>query len=86
MGKRNHGNQSQTRLFKYFGFVFSFCGVCLQAAHRAQKQSTKLFRCMYFKDTTTETEERCIADGVIYSIRTNGVLVFVPRSVDESLD
>ncbi|KAM9640151.1 DIS3-like exonuclease 1 [Morphnus guianensis] len=50
-----------------------------QAAHRAQKQSTKLFRCMYLKDTTTETEERCIADGVIYSIRTNGVLVFVPR-------
>ncbi|XP_010570392.1 PREDICTED: DIS3-like exonuclease 1 isoform X2 [Haliaeetus leucocephalus] len=50
-----------------------------QAAQRAQKQSTKLFRCMYFKDTTTETEERCIADGVIYSIRTNGVLVFVPR-------
>uniref|UniRef100_A0A663ERE5 DIS3-like exonuclease 1 n=1 Tax=Aquila chrysaetos chrysaetos TaxID=223781 RepID=A0A663ERE5_AQUCH len=50
-----------------------------RAAQRAQKQSTKLFWCMYFKDTTTETEERCIADGVIYSIRTNGVLVFVPR-------
>ncbi|XP_075620126.1 DIS3-like exonuclease 1 isoform X1 [Balearica regulorum gibbericeps] len=58
---------------------FSFCGGCLQAAQRAQKQSTELFQCMYFKDKTPETDERCVADGVIYSIRTNGVLVFVPR-------
>jgi DIS3-like exonuclease 1 len=36
---------------------------------------------MYFKDRDAETEERCIADGVIYSIRTNGVLVFIPRYV-----
>ncbi|NWU96828.1 DI3L1 exonuclease, partial [Upupa epops] len=50
-----------------------------RAAQRAQKQSTELFQCMYFKDKTPETDERCIADGVIYSIRTNGVLVFVPR-------
>ncbi|NWS39075.1 DI3L1 exonuclease, partial [Probosciger aterrimus] len=50
-----------------------------RAAQRAQKQSTELFQCMYFKDRTPETDERCVADGVIYSIRTNGVLVFVPR-------
>ncbi|XP_054692516.1 DIS3-like exonuclease 1 isoform X1 [Grus americana] len=50
-----------------------------RAAQRAQKQSTELFQCMYFKDKTPETDERCVADGVIYSIRTNGVLVFVPR-------
>ncbi|PKU36386.1 dis3-like exonuclease 1 [Limosa lapponica baueri] len=50
-----------------------------RAAQRAQKQSTELFQCMYFKDKTPETDERCIADGVIYSVRTNGVLVFVPR-------
>ncbi|XP_009902181.2 DIS3-like exonuclease 1 [Dryobates pubescens] len=50
-----------------------------RAAQRAQKQSTELFQCMYFKDKAPEAEERCIADGVIYSIRTNGVLVFVPR-------
>ncbi|OXB68986.1 hypothetical protein ASZ78_003455 [Callipepla squamata] len=49
------------------------------AAQHAQKQSTELFQCMYFKDKTPETDERCIADGVIYSIRTNGVLLFVPR-------
>uniref|UniRef100_A0A8B9G7B1 DIS3-like exonuclease 1 n=1 Tax=Amazona collaria TaxID=241587 RepID=A0A8B9G7B1_9PSIT len=50
-----------------------------RAAQRAQKQSTELFQCMYFKDKTPETDKRCVADGVIYSIRTNGVLVFVPR-------
>ncbi|XP_025055310.1 DIS3-like exonuclease 1 isoform X4 [Alligator sinensis] len=50
-----------------------------RAAQRAQKQSTELFQCMYFKDKVAEADERCVADGVIYSIRTNGVLVFVPR-------
>ncbi|KFP75201.1 DIS3-like exonuclease 1, partial [Acanthisitta chloris] len=50
-----------------------------RAAQRAQKQSTELFQCMYFRDKSAETDERCVADGVIYSIRTNGVLVFVPR-------
>ncbi|XP_023414124.2 DIS3-like exonuclease 1 isoform X3 [Loxodonta africana] len=50
-----------------------------RAAQHSQKQSTELFQCMYFKDRDPETEERCISDGVIYSIRTNGVLVFIPR-------
>ncbi|XP_004711991.1 DIS3-like exonuclease 1 isoform X1 [Echinops telfairi] len=50
-----------------------------RAAQHSQKQSTELFQCMYFKDRDPNTEERCTSDGVIYSIRTNGVLVFVPR-------
>ncbi|XP_021092693.1 DIS3-like exonuclease 1 isoform X3 [Heterocephalus glaber] len=50
-----------------------------RAAQHSQKQSTELFQCMYFKDKDPDTEERCISDGVIYSIRTNGVLVFIPR-------
>ncbi|KGL77635.1 DIS3-like exonuclease 1, partial [Tinamus guttatus] len=50
-----------------------------RAAQHAQKQSTELFQCMYFRDGSPGPEERCLADGVIYSIRTNGVLVFVPR-------
>ena len=55
-------------------------GLCfLQAAQHSQKRSTELFQCMYFKDKGQETEERCVCDGVIYSIRTNGVLVFIPR-------
>lgn len=58
---------------------FTLC--FLQAAQHSQKQSTELFQCMYFKDKDPENEERCISDGVIYSIRTNGVLVFIPRYV-----
>ncbi|XP_054307828.1 DIS3-like exonuclease 1 isoform X9 [Pongo pygmaeus] len=50
-----------------------------RAAQHSQKQSTELFQCMYFKDKDPATEERCISDGVIYSIRANGVLVFIPR-------
>ncbi|XP_077603012.1 DIS3-like exonuclease 1 isoform X4 [Crocuta crocuta] len=50
-----------------------------RAAQHSQKQSTELFQCMYFKEKDPENEERCISDGVIYSIRTNGVLVFIPR-------
>ncbi|KAL7980201.1 hypothetical protein Chor_001469 [Crotalus horridus] len=50
-----------------------------RAAQHAQKQSTGLFQCMYFSDKSPAREEQCSADGVIYSIRTNGVLVFVPR-------
>uniref|UniRef100_A0A8D2LTA2 DIS3-like exonuclease 1 n=1 Tax=Varanus komodoensis TaxID=61221 RepID=A0A8D2LTA2_VARKO len=38
-----------------------------------------LFQCMYFKDKNSEKDEQCMADGIIYSIRTNGVLVFVHR-------
>ncbi|XP_049633626.1 DIS3-like exonuclease 1 isoform X2 [Suncus etruscus] len=50
-----------------------------RAAQHSQKQSTELFQCMYFKDKDPETKERYLSDGVIYSIRTNGVLVFIPR-------
>ncbi|XP_038623376.1 DIS3-like exonuclease 1 [Tachyglossus aculeatus] len=50
-----------------------------RAAQRSQKESTELFQCMYFKDKDPATEEHCTADGIIYSIRTNGVLVFIPR-------
>ncbi|XP_048471958.1 DIS3-like exonuclease 1 isoform X2 [Rhincodon typus] len=49
-----------------------------RAAQCVQKQSIELFQCMYFKDKDP-SDERCIADGIIYSIRANGVLVFVPR-------
>lgn len=65
--------------WKVYVVFVSVCGGCSQAAQRAQKQSTELFQCMYFRDRSAESDERCVADGVIYSIRTNGVLVFVPR-------
>ncbi|XP_061451111.1 DIS3-like exonuclease 1 isoform X3 [Rhineura floridana] len=50
-----------------------------RAAQHVQKLSTELFQCMYFKDKSPDRDEQCTADGIIYSIRTNGVLVFVPR-------
>ncbi|KAL2089025.1 hypothetical protein ACEWY4_015924 [Coilia grayii] len=50
-----------------------------RAAQHAQKQSTELFQCLYFKDKDPLTDERCTADAVIYAIRANGMLVFVPR-------
>ncbi|KAJ6662919.1 hypothetical protein lerEdw1_011123 [Lerista edwardsae] len=50
-----------------------------ELSQHAQKQSTELFQCMYFKDKDPNRDESCTADGIIYSIRTNGVLVFVPR-------
>ncbi|KAI3377082.1 hypothetical protein L3Q82_000059 [Scortum barcoo] len=49
------------------------------AAKRAQKLSTVLFQCLYFKERDPQTDERCTADAIIYSIRDNGVLVFVPE-------
>ncbi|XP_069480367.1 DIS3-like exonuclease 1 isoform X2 [Ambystoma mexicanum] len=50
-----------------------------RAAQHCQKQSTELFQCMYFKDKDPCRDARCLADAIIYSIRTNGVLLFVPR-------
>lgn len=50
-----------------------------RAAKQAQKLSTVLFQCLYFKERDPETDECCVADGIIYSIRDNGMLVFVPE-------
>ncbi|KAM6980009.1 DIS3-like exonuclease 1 [Aplochiton taeniatus] len=49
-----------------------------RAAQQAQKLSTELFQCLYFKDKDPQTDKRCVADAVIYSIRANGMLVFIP--------
>ncbi|XP_044058525.1 DIS3-like exonuclease 1 [Siniperca chuatsi] len=50
-----------------------------RAAQQAQKLSTELFQCLYFKERDPQTDPHCVADAVIYSIRDNGVLVFVPE-------
>ncbi|XP_035667414.1 DIS3-like exonuclease 1 [Branchiostoma floridae] len=49
-----------------------------RAAQHAQRASTELFQALYFKDKDPE-DECCIADAVIFSLRTNGVLLFVPK-------
>ncbi|XP_053574505.1 DIS3-like exonuclease 1 [Bombina bombina] len=50
-----------------------------RAAQHCQKQSTELFQCMFFRDKDSDCDERCISHGIIYAIRTNGVLLFLPR-------
>ncbi|ROL52738.1 DIS3-like exonuclease 1 [Anabarilius grahami] len=50
-----------------------------RAAQHAQKQSTELFQCLYFRDKDSNTDERCVADAVIYAVRANGFLAFVPQ-------
>uniref|UniRef100_H2MVY5 DIS3-like exonuclease 1 n=1 Tax=Oryzias latipes TaxID=8090 RepID=H2MVY5_ORYLA len=48
-------------------------------AQRAQSASTGLFQCLFFRDRDPQTDLRCVADAIIYAIRDNGVLVFVPE-------
>ncbi|XP_030581045.1 DIS3-like exonuclease 1 isoform X2 [Archocentrus centrarchus] len=50
-----------------------------RAAQKAQLLSTTLFQCLFFKERDPQTDQCCVADAVIYSIRDNGVLVFIPE-------
>lgn len=50
-----------------------------RAAQRAQKLSVELFQCLFFKERDPETDPRCVADGIVYAIRDNCVLVFIPE-------
>jgi len=48
-----------------------------RSAQLAQRMSAQLFQTLYFKDIPI-SDPRCIVDGVIYSLRSNGFLVYVP--------
>lgn len=50
-----------------------------RAAQRAQKLSTVLFQCLYFKERDPQTDPQCVADAIVYSIRNNGLLVYIPE-------
>ncbi|CAJ1050140.1 DIS3-like exonuclease 1 [Xyrichtys novacula] len=50
-----------------------------RAAKRAQKLSTELFQNLFFKERDPQTDPHCVADAIIYAIRDNGVLAFVPE-------
>uniref|UniRef100_A0A8C6SZQ5 DIS3-like exonuclease 1 n=1 Tax=Neogobius melanostomus TaxID=47308 RepID=A0A8C6SZQ5_9GOBI len=50
-----------------------------RAAQRVQKLSTELFQCLFFRDRDPQTDPSCVSDAVIYGIRDNGVLVFIPQ-------
>ncbi|XP_019722970.1 DIS3-like exonuclease 1 [Hippocampus comes] len=49
-----------------------------RAAQQVQKVSTELFQCLYFKERDPDKDQCCVADAVVYAIRDNGVLAFVP--------
>lgn len=49
-----------------------------RAAQNAQKESVDLFQCLFFQDLS-EDDERRNCDAVIFKLRANGFLVFVPR-------
>ncbi|XP_076744859.1 DIS3-like exonuclease 1 [Maylandia zebra] len=50
-----------------------------RAAQAAQMRSTALFQCLFFRERDPQTDPCCVADAVVYSIRDNGVLVFIPE-------
>jgi len=48
-----------------------------RAAQRAQRSSQELFQTLYFKDRPL-SDPRCVVDAVVFSLRTNGFLVYIP--------
>ncbi|XP_013378724.1 DIS3-like exonuclease 1 [Lingula anatina] len=49
-----------------------------RAAQYAERESQELFQALYFKNRP-EKDSYCIADAVIFQLRANGVMVFVPK-------
>ncbi|XP_067120296.1 DIS3-like exonuclease 1 [Centruroides vittatus] len=49
-----------------------------RAAQFIGRESVKLFQTLYFKDKKPDDPE-CIVDAVVYSIRSNGILIFIPK-------
>jgi len=48
-----------------------------RAAQVAQRMSAQLFQTLYFKGLPI-SDPRCIVDAVVYSLRSNGFLVYIP--------
>ena len=49
-----------------------------RAAQRAQRDSQVLFQTLYFKDRPL-SDPRCVVDAVVFSLRENGFLVYIPQ-------
>ena len=49
-----------------------------RAAQMAQRSSQVLFQTLFFEGKEPD-DPRCIVDAVVFSIRANGFLVYVPR-------
>lgn len=52
--------------------------IMLQSAQNAQRDSQELFQALFFRDKDPD-DECCKVDAVIFQLRANGFLVFVPR-------
>ena len=77
---RNNSISSILNNFQVKGIIIlSFFSLHFyKAAQNAQKESVDLFQSIFFQDLP-EDDDRRICDAVIFSLRANGVLVFVPR-------
>jgi DIS3-like exonuclease 1 len=49
-----------------------------RAAQDAQRASLELFQALYFRQHGARTDV-CTADAVVLTLRSNGLIVFVPR-------
>ncbi|XP_041372546.1 LOW QUALITY PROTEIN: DIS3-like exonuclease 1 [Gigantopelta aegis] len=49
-----------------------------RAAQNAQRDSQELFQSLFFRDKSPD-DETCVVDAVIFQLRTNGMLVYIPR-------
>ncbi len=49
-----------------------------RAAQRAQRSSQALFQALFFRGKPPD-DSRCICDAVVSAVRSNGLLVYVPR-------
>lgn len=52
--------------------------VITQEAQNAQKESVVMFESLFF-GSLDDNDDRRLVDAVVFSLRTNGVLVYVPR-------
>ena len=52
----------------------------LQEAQNAQRDSLELYQTLFFKSRPAEDECHTV-DAIIFQLRSNGVLVLVPRFV-----
>ena len=51
-----------------------------RAAQYAQRDSQQLFQTLFFTDKADD-DDVCVVNAVVFDVRSNGLMVFVPRSV-----
>ena len=49
-----------------------------RAAQDAQRASLELFQSLYFREQA-DKDDTCVADAIVLQLRSNGMIVYVPR-------